>query len=715
LSINGIISSALSALQANSAALNVVSNNVANINTAGYARRTVDLEAASAGGQLAGVDVADVQRVVDQYLTQETLTASGTSSQYDAQSTAFQQLNGLLGQPGDGTALTTRLENIFSALGQASLSPTASASQLGVVNSLQDFASTVSNLSSSISSLQQQVDTQVSGAMSTVNNFITQIYSLNGQIQTAAATGDTASALLDQRDTAIQSLSKIIGIRTVQQPNGTLAVMTQDGINLVGDTYAQLSYAGGSTNGSFGQISIQQLSPNSGKPIGPSQALDHHLSSGSLKGLIDMRDTTLGQLQEELGNLAQQTANTFNAQSNQNAAYPPPTTMTGRNTGLLSTDGINFTGQTTIGITDSSGNLQGSVVIDFGAGTVSVNGGAPTGFGGSTIGDMVGALNSALGSLGGSAALNNGVLSISAGGTNGVVVQDSATNPSARGGVGFSQFFGLNDLFQSAAPSILSTGLTASDSSGLAAGGQIDLTLKGPGGDIAKQASVTITAGMTVGDVVTALNTAMNGTETFTLNSDGSITAAPSAAYTGYDLNIPEDTTQRGSTGMSFTQLFGIGTGQAEAQAQSFEVNPAITQSPQLLPFAQPSTDISTAAIGTNIVAHGDSSGALALQNLASAPVSYPAVGALGAQSTTLGNYAAAFYQDVATRTDTAQSNQTAQDDRLQEAQQRQSSVSGVNLDEELSNLMTYQKAYSAGARVLTTASSLYDTLLQMQ
>ena len=54
-------------------------------------------------------------------------------------------------------------------------------------------------------------------------------------------------------------------------------------------------------------------------------------------------------------------------------------------------------------------------------------------------------------------------------------------------------------------------------------------------------------------------------------------------------------------------------------------------------------------------------------------------------------------------------------DDRLSEAQGRQASDSGVNLDEELTNLTTYQQAYAAGARLLSTVDQLYQTLLQIQ
>ena len=59
--------------------------------------------------------------------------------------------------------------------------------------------------------------------------------------------------------------------------------------------------------------------------------------------------------------------------------------------------------------------------------------------------------------------------------------------------------------------------------------------------------------------------------------------------------------------------------------------------------------------------------------------------------------------------------NQSTQDDRLQEAQTRMSSNSGVNLDEELTNLSSFQQAYSAGARILTVVDQLYNTLLQIQ
>jgi len=712
LSLNGIASAALSALQTNSTALRVVSNNVANLNTTGYDRRIVNLQTITSGGQLGGVSISDIQRVADQFLDAETLSAGSAAARYDTQNTVFSQLSGLLGQPGDSTSLTSLLTNISSALGQAAPAPTASAGQLAVLNALQGFAGTVSNLSSAVTGLRDQVDQQVSTSISGINVLIKQIYDLNAQVKNAQLDGDTASGLLDQRDLALQNLAQQIGIRTQSLPDGRITVMTEDGVNLVGDSYTQLGYTPGANNGSYGVITSQDIKPMSGLPISPAQNFQQHLASGRLKGLIDMRDGTLADLGQEIGNLARTTALAYNAQHNANASFPPPATLTGRNTGLLAGDALNFTGKTTIAVADSNGNLVSRIDVDFGAQTISVDGGGATSFA-NTVGGFATALNTALGANG-SATFADGELDISATGGNGIAVQDDATTPSSRGGTGFSQFFGLNDLFRSAAPSILATGLSASDASGFAAGTQISLQLTGPNGEVARAATVSITAGMTMGNVVSALNTAMGGTATFALNSDGSISQTVSPSFGGYRLDVTDDTTQRGTTGMSFTQLFGIGANQLALQASNFSVNSRIADTPANLAFAKPQITPATVA-GDAIVGHGDNSGALALQNVGVATQSFNRAGGMAAEVASLSDYAGAFYQDVATRGTAAKANQTAQDDRLQEAQTRQSATSGVNLDEELTHMMTYQQAYSAGARLLSVVGQLYDTLLQIQ
>jgi flagellar hook-associated protein 1 len=708
LSLNGILSSALTSLQTNTAALKVVSGNISNLNTQGYVRRVVNLEPQTSGGQISGVQISDVQRVVDQYLNQEMLAAGGSSARYDTQSNVFDQINALLGTPGSSTSLTSQLSTVFNALGQAQLSPTSPSSQQNVVSSMQGLASSISTLSNSLAGMQSQTDGQVATDVTSVNNLLSQIYQLNTQIKLQNAAGNTDSSFLDQLDTSLQTLSQQVDVRVSQQADGSTLVSTQDGTSLVGsDSYSQLSYQQGGVNGLYQPIMIQSINGQTGAAIGTQQDFTSHLAGGSLKGLIDMRDGTLADLRNELGSFAQGVAQAFNAQSNAASAYPPPNALDGRNTGLVSSDALNFSGKTTIAVTDQSGVLQHTVAIDFGAGTVTVDGGTAASFS-NTVGSFASTLNTALGTVGGSATFANGQLSLSAGSNEGLVVSDQdSANPSSRGGTPFSQFFGLNDLFQSGVPSILSTGVSAGDATN--ASGQVDLVLKGPNGDIVKQASVAVTAGMTMGQFTTALNTAMNGYASFSLNADGSMSTAVSNTYGGYQVMVAGDTTTRGSTGMSLSTLFGLGANQIAQQAVGFTVNPDLSNNSSLLPSATP--DFST----SQIVGSGDASGLIALQNLSQSQQSFKKVGALGSQSVSLGNYAGAFYQDVATRSASVTSNQTVQDDRLTEAKSRQSSVSGVNLDEELSNMMIYQQAYSAGARMLSVADQLYQTLLQIQ
>lgn len=710
-SLNGIAGSAISALKTNSAALGVIANNVSNLNTEGYARRIVNQQTLSAAGQLLGVDIASVQRVTNQFLTQESLSAGGTSSQYNAMADLFAQLNGLLGGPGDNQSLATGLTNLASAFATASQAPTASASRTGVMNAMNGLASTFSSISETITSLRKQIDQQASSAIAGVNTLIKQVYELNTQVRAASATGDTNSALLDQRDVVLNQLAQVMDVRIVNGSDGSISVSTNDGMNLVSNTYAQLAYPGGAQNGSYGNITIQDVNPQTGVLIGNPSALDPHLTGGSLKGLIDMRDGVLGGLSQTLGNLAQQTALAFNQQANANAAYPPPLSLSGRQTGLVSGDSLNFTGKTTIAVTDQSGKLVSRVDVDFGTGNITVNG-APAGSTGTTIGSFAAALNGALGGLG-SANFIDGKLTISANGSNGILVQDDAAAPSSRGGVGFSQFFGLNDVFKSGMPSVLTTGLSASDPSGLAVGGKISLNLKGPDGDIVRNVSITTTAGQSVGDVVTALNTALGGAASFTLNPDGSISSSTAALYDGYSLNVTGDTTSRGATGMTFSQLFGLGDHAQALQATGFSLTQAVSNNPARLGFALPAIT-PTSVAGDTIVSAGDNSGAIALQNVITRSQNFHAAGGIAAQVASLSDYAATFYQNLSTQSNIVTANQTTQQDRLNEAQSRLTSHQGVNLDEELMALSSYQQAYAASARILTMVDQLYQTLLEM-
>ncbi len=158
----------------------------------------------------------------------------------------------------------------------------------------------------------------------------------------------------------------------------------------------------------------------------------------------------------------------------------------------------------------------------------------------------------------------------------------------------------------------------------------------------------------------------------------------------------------------------GLGSGAQGAQATGFAVTSAVTGNPARIGFATP-TLTAASVPGDTIVSAGDNSGAIALQNAINTTQNFKSAGGIAAQASSLSDYAATFYQNLSTQSNNVTANQTTQDDRLNEAQTRLSSNSGVNLDEELMALTSYQQAYSAGARMLSVVDQLYKTLLDIQ
>src|SRR5436190_2002569 len=235
-------------------------------------------------------------------------------------------------------------------------------------------------------------------------------------------------------------------------------------------------------------------------PHGSSTAQPIQITSGELRGLMDLRDQELPKLYDQLGEFVSRAAEQLNAAHNASAAYPPPATLTGRDTGLDLPTAVNgFTGTSTIAVVNASGVLQRSIAIDFTGGTISVNGGAGAAF---TPATFLAGLNGALAGAG-SATFTNGALTLNATGGNGLALDEGT---SAKTGRGFSAFFGLNDLVKATGFTNYETGLQPTDNHGFTPGGQITLHMAYPDGRPVRDVTVTVPAAPLVSDLLTALN-----------------------------------------------------------------------------------------------------------------------------------------------------------------------------------------------------------------
>lgn len=700
MSLNGILNTATSGLQSNQTALRVTSNNIANINTEGYHRRVVDFGPRLTSGRLSGVTIDEVRRMADAFLASEAVTAYGALGRADVLTSYLERAQDLIGSLDGDSSLDARISSAMSALSQLSVDPASPARRNAALTAITSALTSISAMAANVQALRQDANAQLMADVSSANTLIARIYELNTKVKAAITMGDPATGLLDQRDAAISELSKFMDLRIFEQGDGRVFVGLADGTSLVSDLSSELRYPGPvavSSVTSFPPLTLQRINPESGADVGPAVALEGRIGGGELRGLLDMRDRHLPDLAEQLGALGASLAEQLNAVHNNSAAVPPPSTLMGRNTGLLAGDALNFTGNATIAVVDAQGALVQRLDLNLS--------------GIATVGALVAAINGGLGGAA-TATFTNGVLSITAAGGNGVaMVQDPAT-PSSRGGRGLSHFFGLNDLVTSASPSSFATGVVGGDAHGFTAGGTADFVLRGSEGQILRTFGVTI-GGATVTDVISDLNTAAAGFATFSLDANGQMIMTPAGAYAGARLEVTNDTTTRGATGVGLTQFFGMGTTLRQQQATNLAVRSDIAANGSKMALAKLELSATT-VVGDTVLGIGDNRGAMALAGVANATFTWPAAGGFASAQMSIGDFAGRVLGAQSDLLNAATAERIYRGDVKEEVLARRSAVEGVNLDEELSNMMIYQQAYNASARLMTTVQQMYDTLLSV-
>ncbi len=700
ISLGAIMNTATSALQANQTALRVTSNNIANINTEGYHRRQVDFGPRLTGDRLTGVTVEDVRRIANEFLARETVDASAAVGKSEVLSSYFSRIQDLVGSLKGGSSMDARISGAMTALQQLSVDPASVARRNSALSAVTSALSALSGMASNIQSLRQDANTQITTDVGNVNGLLARIYDLNKGIKTAVAQNDADTGLLDQRDRAISELSKYMDIRTVEQGDGRMFVSLMDGTGLVNDLSSELRYAGPtavSSATSFPSLNLQRTNPEGGNDVGPSAALESRIRGGEIRGLLDMRDRRLPDLAEQLGLVGSALAEELNAIHNNSSSVPPQAVLTGINTGLLGTDPLNASGIVTVAVVDAQGKLVQRVDVD-----TSLT---------ATVDDLVNTINAGLAGNA-TASFTNGVLSISA--TNagqGVAMLQDPTQPSARGGRGISQAFGLNNLITASSPSSFATGVQSTDAHNFTPGGVADFVLRGSNGAILNSFSVTI-GGATVNDIMSDLNTGANGMATFSLDANGNMTMTPAGAYAGARLEVRNDTTSRGATGVSLTQFYGLGTAMRQNQAQSLSVRSDIATNGANMALAQLSISGTTVA-GDSVLGISDNRGALGLAAAANALHGFQAAGGLAAGTLSLNDYVSQITGLQSDLTNAAEAERVNRVDVHEEVVARRNAIEGVNLDEELSNMMVFQQAYNASARIMTVVQEMFDTLLR--
>jgi flagellar hook-associated protein 1 FlgK len=693
MTLTAVLSNAASGVIAAQSGLRTSSDNIANVNTPGYVRKKIDQEHRVYAGVGSGTEVSGVRRVIDNFLVASGLTASSATSRWNTVASSLDNAQSLFGDPNAETGYFANLDEIWTTFQSLAQNPTSGVLRSQSVTAVRTFLDQTGRINDELQSMTRFADSQASAAATEINDLLSEIAKLNLEISKASVSSRDTTGPENVQAGLIEKLAKIMDIRLQPKETGGFVIRSAEGVELAGDSAATVVFR--STNSTPGYLAVQH-------PVGPEQPIT--VSSGDLRGFMDLRNTHLPDLSRQLGEFAARAAERINAAHNASTSSPARALLQGRDTGLdLPTAIDGFSGQTTLAITDASGVIQRTVSIDFTAGTMSVNAGPPSAF---TPASFLTNLNTALGAFG-SASFSNRALSLTAAAPNGIAIDEGTSQKAGRA---FSHFFGLNDLIRSEGQTIYETGLKTTDPHGFTPGQTISFRLSQGDGKPIRDVTVTVPAAGTMQDLLDSLNANTTGVGlvgTYALDAQGQLSFTPSTSPP-VSVSVSQDLTSRGPGGPSISALFGLGVRDQTSRAGRLSVDPDIAADPNRLATSR--LNLSVAA-GAPAISPGNGQGANALAAAGETTAAFDAVGNLGALNTTLIQYAAQFSAAVGSRASAAETQRLSSEAISKEVDARRESVEGVNLDEELVRLTTYQQAFNASARMIQAAREMFEVL----
>ena len=706
---------ARSGLLVNQQTLDVVANNIANVNSEGYSRKIVNTETRVLNGVPSGIQIAEITRRVDEGLLKNIRIELAELNKFTVQDDFFARTQDLFGKPGENSSLSHLFENFTSALELLAVSPNRSLEQAEVVRQAQDVTFALQNMSETIQELRQQADVDIADTVTEMNKIVASIDQLNEDIITNGSVGRDVTDLKDQRDQQIDRLSELVDIRFFFRSDDDVVVFTSGGRTLVDTIPPKITHSAAS---SVSASTTKNEGDFSGIFVGTIVArndITSELRGGQLKGLVDLRDDILANMQSQLDEFAAEMRDVFNQIHNRGVSFPGAQSYAGTRTFVRSAEQtitFNGTDDTTVVLFDASGNQTAQTTI-----RTLINSAT------TTINNLATQLQTFLRANGAATAtvaisttskldinLNTPAINLSfrdeTATTNGSTLEDAVIAFDANGDGttdenvnGFSNFFGFNDFFVDNLveniyeSNVLVSTFTASSSA---------LTFRDASGTLTGS-PLTVAAGTSLEDLATLITNSVTDV-TATIVTDGS----------GVRLRISHD---NGSS-MTVTQAAGntfltdINLHLADVRvAGTLNVRADIASTPAKLSTGAVLWDADRGAAGEYFMSIGENSVIDALAEAFSASNQFDTAGGLATAKTTFAEFATKIVSENARLAATNESSIDRQRSLTESLQFKSDSARGVNLDEELSNLIIFEQAFAAAARVISVIQRMFETL----
>ncbi len=350
--LSSALATAMSGLRANQAALSIVSSNIANAQTPGYVTQNVNQIELASGGAGSSVQVTGVNRQLDLFVQSQLRTETSGGTYADQMSNILGQLQSVYGTPGGQGTLETALSNFTSSLQAISTSSGSQSAQSVALSAAQTLAQQLNTTTQGIQALRTNVNQDIGTSVSQANAAMTAIAAINTRLQGLNPTDPEAATLEDQRDNAINTLSRLMDVRAVTDSANQVSVFTNSGVQLVGGSLASsMSF---SSPGALSANSLYNTDPTKSGvgsltiqlPNGATTDLvaTNAFSSGQIAADLKLRDQTLVQAQTQVDQLAATLSSSLSDQTTAGTAVTgPPAGFSVDTSSLLPGNTVNLT------------------------------------------------------------------------------------------------------------------------------------------------------------------------------------------------------------------------------------------------------------------------------------------------------------------------------------------------------------------------------------
>ena len=658
---SGLISIAVTGINAAQVGLMTTGNNITNASSDGYSRQRV-IQASNptvmtgAGGIGQGTHVVTVARMYDKALTTQVLNAQSRMSALDTYSSQISQIDNMLADAEAG--LSPAIQDFFDGIQAVSAAPSSVSARQSMVSAAQTMTSVFQSVYSRLAEMQTSVDAQIRGTVNSINSYTQQIAEINKQIlSTASLNNQPDNQLLDKRDQLVAELNKLVKVGVSTNDDGSYNVFVGTGQQLVVRAdYTKLS--AGPSGADPTRIAVG-LEGATGNVLELPESL---ISGGQLGGLLSFRREALDTAFNQLGMMATSIAQTFNAQH------------------ALGQDMLGNTSSSAAFISDFFSVTQPTVLPDT---------------------------RNSLGSTAVSATLlppsNNGTnFYTNLTGSDYRLSYDGATFTLERLSDNTTWSGATIGAINTAAAASLGFDLSPATGGTFAAG---DSYLIQPTRTAARKFSVNDT----VASDPRLIAAATPARASVTLTNTGSSKVQGVSVANGYTLGAANLTLTYNSGTNSFDLPDGSSIPYSSGQAMSINNATSGWTGISMTVSGVPANG-DTVILQRNIGSTGveDGSNALRLGNL-------QIQNTMRSGTTTYLDSYASFVNDIGNKTHSATVSSDAQSALLSQAVAAKEAVSGVNLDEEAAKLIQYQQAYQASAKILEVASTLFDTLISIR